>query len=368
MKLPLSLCLALAASANSVASETVRDKAVLFGAVADENCDATTFGEESAAATVWAAKFAVNTVIGFASSFLDKATEATTVTRSANAPGYFYRWSGLKKRWLPAGGCVRFWYAQQQANPVGVKAAADYGASPQGVELAWETLTTRWAELAFSEQPYLYGEVRLSISDFDNTVVLQPVVLFARRPPEAQGFGRKTTRLAVALDLRGLSSSSVVATHTFELPDVSDGAVLVRGRGATKGLSSAWSTLPPPPSQAAKPEETKAGAFNALVTFTSTSDGTLIGKTISSAWNTHKEELVEALTPTSKAQKSAIQQQAVVDAFDAVSEVLSAQEKLDAAEAAQKPKLALEVQKAQYLADHKLQAAGLPARYGVSGP
>ena len=223
--------------------------------------------------------------------------------------------------------------------------------------------------LGLIEQPYLYGEIRITTRPTDNLLVLQPVVLFARKPPEAGGIFRQSTRLAVALDLKALGADSNLASQLIELPDVSGGPMLVRGPTATLGLASAWGTIPAPPKDPAKEDEREAGPFTAHVVFTSASDGTLFSKVLASTFKSQKDDLAAALTPESKAQRAQAQQTAVSDAFDAVSVVLSAQADLDkASDQDNKPKLALVLQKAQYLANLKLQAAGLPPRYAVTGP
>ncbi|MBS2010548.1 MAG: hypothetical protein JST01_26090 [Cyanobacteria bacterium SZAS TMP-1] len=349
-------------------AEVISSRSMLFGAVADDECDENTFKNEDALLAAWAAKFAINSVVGFASSYLDKATEAQTVTRVATAPGHFYAWSVKNKTWLPNGGCIRFWYGARGNLEQPITNVDFYGASPAGEESAWGAISRRWAKLGFVEQPYLYGEVRLVHREYDNTMVLQPVVLFARKPREGRGFLRDVSRLAVALDIKALSPERTVATHTIELPDVSSGAVLVRGTSGTTGLASAWATMPAAPSEAARPREKNSGPFTALVTFTSTTDGTLFGKTVAATFKAQKEELVTALTPVPKKEREANEQAAMTAAFDAVAAVLEAQKTLDAAEEADKPKLAVELLKAKYLANLKLNAAGLPSRYVVAGP
>lgn len=350
------------------AAEAVSSRSMLFGAVADDECEENTFSNESAALAAWAAKFAISSVVGFASSYLDKATEDRTVTRVATAPGHLYAWSVKNKTWLPNSGCIRFWYGARANLEQPTPNFGVYGASPAGEESAWSAITNRWAKLGFVEQPYLYGEIRLAHREFDNTMVLQPVVLYARKPREARGFLRDVSRLAIALDIKTLSPERTIATHMVELPDVSNGAVLVRGTSATTGLASAWATLPAAPSEAARPRETRSGPFNALVTFTSTTDGTLIGKTLAATFKAQKEDLVVALTPAPKKEREADDQTAMTAAFDAVAAVLEAQKALDAADEIDKPKLSVQLLKVKYLANLKLNAAGLPSRYVVAGP
>ena len=359
--------LAMNSGIARAAPEPVRDDNLLFGAVADDECDETTFGNESALIAGWIAKFAVNAAVGFATSLLDKATETATVIRNGAAPGFFYRWDIKAEAWLPDGGCIRFWYGRQRSTAINTKDPVDYGVGPVGAEVPWKKINTRWAKLGFAEQPYLYGEVRVTPRTSDNLIVLQPVVLFARRPPEALGFMRKSTRLAIALDLKALGADTNLATQLIELPDVAEGPILIRGGTATKGLASGWASLPVPPKDNPK-KESGASPFTALVTFTSSSDGTLFGKVLASTFKSQKEELAAALTPKTKVQRAEEQQKAMSEAFDAIGAVLDAQAALDKATDATKAKLSLDLQKAQYLANLKLQAAGLPQRYEVAGP
>lgn len=339
----------------------------LFGAIADDDCDPPTsaFGPESAVLAAWAAKFAVNAVVGFGASLLDKATEASSVVRTGTAPGFFYRWSSSKKAWLPEGGCVRFWYGRQKSLAT---EGVDYGPAPSGSEPAWKRLAARWSALGLSEAPHLYGEIRIVGREADNLILLQPVVLFARRLPEAEGLFRKPTRLAIGIDLRGIGADTNLASQIIELPEVASGPILIR-QNATRGLASGWAVLPAPPREPSKSsKDVEAGAFTAFVSFTSASDGTLFGKTVASTFKAQKDELTTVLTPQSKAQKAEEQQRAIAAAFDAVAAVLDAQVALDTATEATKPRLALDLQKAQYIANLRLQAAGLPPRYAVNGP
>lgn len=357
----------LSLASSAYCADVTRDDNLIFGAVADQECEPSTsaFGLESAALAAWAAKFAVNAVVGYGATLLDKATEATSVVRTSTAPGFLYRWESSKSAWLPDGGCIRFWYGRQKS---AATEGVDFGPTPSGSEQAWQRLGGRWSTLGFSEVPYLYGEIRLVSREADNLMLLQPVVLFARHPPEAQGFFRKPTRLAVGIDLKALGADANLASQLIELPEVASSPILIR-QNATIGLASAWTVLPTPPKEPPKSsKDVEAGAFTAFVTFTSASDGTLFGKVLTSTFKAQKDELTAALTPQSKMQRADEQQKAIASAFDAVAAVLDAQAELDKATDQTKPRLALDLQKAQYIANLKLQAAGLPARYSVSGP
>ncbi|MBX3625038.1 MAG: hypothetical protein KF892_08515 [Rhizobacter sp.] len=245
---------------------------------------------------------------------------------------------------------------------------AVYGPAPVGAEVPWKGITARWSALGLSEQPYLYGEVRLAGREIDNLLVLQPVVLFSRRPPEAEGLFRKPTQLTVGIDLKGLDATKTIGSHLILLKDLEGTPTLIYG-AATKGLASGWSAMPKPPGEPSKgSNDLEAGPFTAAVTFTSSSDGTLFGKTLSSTLKAQKDDLAKALTPETQAQKDAEHQKAIAAAFDAVGVVLDAQAALDKATDATRPRLALALQKAQYLANLQLQAAGLAPRYNVSGP
>jgi hypothetical protein len=368
-KQTFSLALAIA-TASSAATE-VRDQNLLFGAVVDGSCDVSTseFGSESAALAAVAAKFALNALVGFGSSLLDSATEAATVVRSGTAPGYFYGWQPIKKSWQPQGKCVRFWYGLQRSTGVEERDLGRYGVGPAGSEAEWSAIVKRWAQLGLVEQPYLYGEVRLLGRAADNLLVMQPVVLFARSLPETTSLFRKPTKTLVAIDLKPVGEDASIATQLLELPNAGSGSILIRGGGATKGLASAWAALPAAPNEPPKDgKDVEAGPFTAVVTFTSSSDGTLFGKTMASTFKAQKEDLVAALTPEGKAQKAENRRKATEEAFDAVAAVLDAKATLDKADEKTKPRLELDLRKAQYLANLKLQAAGLPARYPVTGP
>jgi hypothetical protein len=373
-----SLIFALLAAGSCIgafASEKpskVSDTALLFGAAADTNCEETSFQNESGFVAAWAAKFAVNAVVGLASSMLDKATEKPTQIHLANAPGHFFSWDGGQSSWVPREQCIRFWYGRQQA----VEISGDddtlllrrYGEPPKDSERKWKDIAARWAQLGLVDQPYVYGEIRIHGHATDNALVLQPLVLFARPLPGAAGFFRETKKLSVALDLKLLGATNVLATHSIEFPEVADGATLVRGESA-KGLASAWAALPAKPTFAPKGTETASTPFSALVTFTNTTDGTLFGKTLASTFAAQKSDLILALSPKTNAEKDAAEQKAMSNAFDAIADVDDAKKALDTSTVeADKPKLLTLFKKAQYLANMKLLAAGLPARFDVAAP
>lgn len=366
--------------------DQVSSASTLFGAVVDATCDENTFRDESAAPlAAWAAKFAATTLVGFATSFVERAAEEQTVTRSATAPGHLYQWSTTQNRWAPYGGCIRFWYGARANVPAQAatdiyspdsalqeaarsKLAATYGVGSAGEENAYRAIAARWAQLGFLEQPHLYGEVRLATRGSDSAIVLQPVVLFVRKPAEGRGLFRQVSKMAVAIDVKPLSSDGVIATHKIELPDVRNAAVLIRGLQGTSGLASAWAALPAAPTEPAKPRENTRIPFTALVTFTTTTDGTLFGKAVADSFKGQKEELATALTPSTKAQRQADHEKAIGEAFDAVAKVLEAEKALNEGSDADKPELAVKLQKEKYLANLKFATAGLPPRYDVAGP
>lgn len=359
----LALLIPTAATADT--PQKVRHESMLFGSVIDAQCEEVPTRLESAFGA-WALKFAVNSFVGFASAFLDKATEATTVVRVANAPGHFYAWDPNRSAWIPNNTCVRFWFGNR-SNSKTLPEESRFGVvAAQQPE--WKRMLQRWSELGFTEQPYLYGEVRFAFNETDNTMVLQPVVLFARRPPEGRGIFREVSRIAVAIDLKSLSQDKVFATHLIELPDVSQGAVLVQGATATSGLASAWASIPPPPAERAKARERSGSPFSALVTFTTTSDGTLFGKTVAATLKAQNDELISSITPQSRQERDAKQEKAISDAFDAIAEVLDAEKSLAEATDLDKPKAQNALSKAKYLANAKLAAAGLPPKYSTSSP
>jgi hypothetical protein len=350
----------------------VSDTALLFGAVVDTNCEETSFQNESGFVAAWAAKFAVNAVVGFASSLLERATEKSTQIHLANAPGHLFAWSSGQSAWIPRKQCIRFWYGRQQAVEISgdddTSLLRRYGAPPQDSESQWKDIAARWAQLGLVDQPYVYGEIRINGNASDNALVLQPVVLFARPLPGAAGFLRETKKLSVALDLKVLAATNVMATHSIEFPEVSDGGILVRGESA-KGLASAWAALPAAPTFAPKGTETASTPYSALVTFTNTTDGTLFGKTLASTFTAQKADLILALSPKTKAEKEAAEQSAMSNAFDAIAAVDDAQKALNTSTVkADEPKLLTLLKKAQYLANMKLLAAGLPARFDVAAP
>lgn len=370
MKLARDFCVwAIALGASNclyAAADTARDRNLLFGAVVDGICDPLPPTLESLSA--WAANFAVETVVGLGSSLLSKATEQKEVVRKAHAVGHFYEWQSSKdgSGWVPAGGCVRFWLARPKFRAV-QQSEADYGSAPRGQEKEWETLTARWAELGFTEQPYLYGEVRLATSPISNVLTLEPVVLFARRSPDATGFLRNATSLIASIDLKSFGSEKGVGTHLIEFPDVGDGPILIRG-ASTRGLGSELIGMPEPPQEMPRAGDVEAGLFGATVTFTSTSDATFFGKVAASAFEAQKGELKTALLPSNKAEQAKAKEEAIKTAFGAVADVFDAQNALAAAADDAKVKAALLLQKAQYIANLRLHEAGLPARYVISGP
>lgn len=351
------------------ASEAVNMSPLLFGSDVSYECDEPLdrFGDESAALGAWVAKLAVGSAVSLAGSILDKATEASSTTRAATAPGHLYRWLPGKKEWRPDASCIRFWYARQRPTSFAAQDVPDYGGGTIAITPEWKALASRWGSLGFVERPYLYGEVRLAVRRYDSTAYLQPVVLFATQPPEARGLFRKATRMVVALDIKPLGADSAVATHAIELPEANDGPVLVRGLAANS-MSSAWANLPPAPTDGPVGSQTSAAPFTALVSFTVSSDGTLMGKTLASTFKDQQDELRAALLPKPKAQRESEREDAIKAAFDAVADVLSAEAALAAGNAASKPQLVLAVKKAQFLANQRLRAAGLPSRYDVSGP
>lgn len=350
------------------AAERIQEDNVLFGSVADDDCDESSFRSESGAVATWATKFVANAVVGFGSSLIEKATAETTVVRHAKAPSYFYIRDSDNNTWIPGNGCVRFWLARQRSSPL-KSGEVDFGAPTHSSDVMWKGVTSRWEKLGFTEQPFLYGEVRFTTLGSDNLMVIQPVVLFARRPPEATGFFRKAIRLAVTLDIKEHGAESNLATHLIELPDVSDGPILIQGENSTKGLASGWISLPSPPKAVAGDDgPLESVPYTALVTFASTSDGTLFGKVVANTFKSQEAELVTAVTPQSKSQKAAEREKAITDAFDAVRDVLRAQTEWNKASEDARAELGLEVHKAMYLANLRLLAAGLPPRFPVDGP
>ena len=360
------LCCGIGHAAEDVATTTL-----VFGSTIDKKCEAppSLYTLESAQLAAWAASFGVKTVVGLATGLLEKASEAGTVTRSAVAPALLYDWVQAEttqadadvRVWRPSRACLRFWYGQQRRDEVPAQETMDYGGGLDGLD-------DKWRQLGLDGQPFIYGEVLISTRVADNSSYLQPVVLFARRLPEARGFLRKATRLMLAVDLKALGADKPFASHSIEFPDVNERGVLVRGL-ATAGLSSNWFGLPAPPKEAPAGKQTKAGPYAALVTLTSSSDSTLFGKSVTAAFKAEKDNLTTALIPKSDADSAAAAQKLTTDAFDALSLVADAQYALDKeTEDAKKDKLRVALRKTQYLADIKLLAAGLPARYNVSGP
>lgn len=340
-----------------VAAEPTLSSAI-FGTVVDSSCEELSAPLESGAVAAWLASFAVKTVIGYASTLLENSNERSTVRRIGTAPGFLYIWE--KGKWAPASTCIRFWYARQGSLEIAEDESINYNVNP--------VLSAKWRQLGFIEQPYLYGEMRLVPRRNDNAFYIQPVLLFARTQPEATGIFRRSTRLLVAVDLRGIGSDSTFGTHSIEVPEVNKGSILLSGT-ALRGLASSWGSMPKPVSDKQVAGELSAGPFSAIVAFTSDSDGTLFGKTLASTFKAEKDSLVTALTPRTKEQRAAEEEKEVTTAFDAVAGVMKAQGALDAEnDPTRKPQLELELRKAQYLADLRLQAAGLPKRYNVSGP
>lgn len=344
----------------------------LFGAVLDSSCDepAATLVNESAGAAAVLTKFALSTLVGLGSSLLDKAAESSNVVRSASAPGYFHGWNPKTKQWAAQSTCLRFWYGVQRSKAFDATDIARYGGGPVGSESEWAAIASRWAALGLVEQPYLYGEVQLMAAQGYNLMRMQPVVLYARTQPEAGRWFHKATKLAVAVDLKALGADAALGTQLLTFPDVGGAPVLIRGGAATMGLSSGWVALPAQPTEAADKDAKNYNGtpFSALVAFTSASDGSEFGKALASAFKAQKDDIVAAVTPQSKSQKAEAQQKANEAVFDAIAAVLDAQSAVDKATDKEKPRLEVDLKKAQYLANLKLQAAGLPARYPVNGP
>lgn len=349
----------------AVASDPSRGS-IVFGAQIGSACDRPEFGSnETVELVAWASKFAIQAVVGLAASAVDAGTKASTKVHHAKARGLLYTWSDENGTWTPVTTlCVRFWQAK-----VGEKAEsalqADYGVD--------ESLTSRWRSMAFLEAPYAYGEVLLTIDAKNNVLGLDPVLLYGRRSPESQGFWRKAGALSVAIDLSSLGSDTPFAAHVVDLPDFNDRPVLLRN-ASSQGLGSGWHAMPAAPSAPPKfaegePKVAGAGHFTARVTLSSASSASLIGEALATTLKDQKDGLVDAITPKTRAERELLQDTAIRAAFDAVAAVLEADEALAAnTDTAKTAKLRLAQQKAQYLADIKLQAAGLPARYGVTAP
>lgn len=345
------------------AAEVPASSPLQFGAEITQECDKKFGRPESAQVAAWAASFLVKSVVGFAASTLEKATEPAELSKHARAHGYLYR-SEDGKTWKRNGVlCLRFWYAPV-ANSIPITASAEYAVDA--------TLAERWRTMAFSQPAIVYGEILISLDEKTNLSSLDPVVLYARKPPEAGGFWRKVDTMTVAVDLAAIDSDRPFATHLIEVPNVNDRPILLRDR-ATVGLGSGYFTSPATPVDAAKVSAlggpTFGGPFNVLVTLKSETSATALARAVASTFKDEKQKLTDVLTPTSGAERAQQQQAAVAAAFDAVSAVLEAERALAANEDKTKVDgLKNEAQKAKYLADLKLRAAGLPARYNVSGP
>lgn len=348
---------------TSAPGKTPAVTALRFGSDVSSACDKPRGRPESAGLAAWAAGFAIKSVVGFASSVLEQATQAEKLTKQSHSHGYLYRLSDDAKSWAPNGTiCIRFWYAQVAA------AATSTNAAQYGVDAP---LAERWNTLALVEQPYVYGEVLVALDDQKNLLSLTPTLLYARRLPDAARFGRNAGAMTVAIDVSDVGGEKPFATHLVELPDVSTGPVLLRA-SALHGAGSALSASPLPPKEVpakASRDGDSAGPFNALVTLTSESSATLWASAAAAAFKDEKQKLIDAMMPTPSGERSRLQQVATVAAFDAVTAVLDAERALSMNEEKSKVEgLRNQLQKAKYEADLKLRAAGLPARYGVTAP
>lgn len=354
-------------SAFSQSAGRIDSGAMTFGSIADTECDPISYGRnESVELGVIAAKFALNIAAGYATSLLERATATDTKVKVATAPGYFHFWDADSKAWKPNETCIRFWYGMR-GNAVGTVNSSAFGSAPEGQEDDWSSLQERWKNLGLIEQPYAYGELRISYSASGNLATIQPVLLFVRTPKEAHSLFRETTNLAISLDIKNVSTNGAIINYILELPRPNKDAIFLRGV-STLGLGSGWYSYPASPADIPKPNEQFSTPFNSIVTFTSTTDGTLFAKAAASAFKSQREEIVAALTPKTETDKNAEKQKVMLAAFDALAGVAEAEKNLNTAEDIDKPKRAVELAKSKYLADRKLIEAGLPPKYTSTAP
>lgn len=338
---------------------------IVFASDLNGACDPPTGDFESPGALgAWTLNLGAKALVGFASAAISEATSPKSVLKNATVPGSLYEYESESKKWLAVKTtCLRFWYGS---------VGQDTGTMDVTVSGVSDDLTTRWNELGLKSQPYVYGEVRLRVDQQSNMLFLEPVLLFAAKTPDAGGFWRRTGPLKVAIQLTAVGGDHPFAVYAIDIPDVIDGAVLLRKKSA-HGLASGWFSLPTPPAVEPKPSagETRppiGGHFSGVVTYSTGSSATLLAKSISDAFSEQKEGLLTALKPKTAAQVATANQAAVREAFDAVRTVLERQSLLEGAGANDKAKLELDLRRAQYDADLKLRAAGLPDKYGSPLP
>lgn len=174
--------------------------------------------------------------------------------------------------------------------------------------------------------------------------------------------------MLVGIDLKPLQDDKTFLSLALEVPSVEEGAVFIQGENAITGYQSAWGSMPPPRETPPALGEKTSTPFTSVVTFTSTTDGTLFGKAFTESFKGQKDNLVTALLPKSSDEKAQSSDKAIEAVFNALALVLEAEKTLAMAAEADKPKRALELRKAQWEADNKLKAARLQPRFNVTGP
>lgn len=325
-----------------------------FQAVVTNSCDDSSSTRESVAGIVFA-QIAAKTVLGLATGLLEEAGKDKVITKSALAHGQLYE--AVDKVWGPSStSCIAFWYGRigQPSKDLAYPEIMDE-----------KILTDRWrSALGFVETPFLYGEMRLVMSDDMTGVRFQPTRLFARPTPEFSGFLRGASNIAIAVDLVNIGQSSPFASFTLGLPGNIDRPILMSGRGLN-GKSSGWFARPDPGAPIPSSPDAIAGLFTAKVVATANIPGSKLAAAMAGALKEEKTSIINALKPQADDEALNATVAATKTAFNALAAVEKAEAALKSATESEKKEFEVKLRLAKYEADVALVAAGYAKRFNV---